>query len=88
MISPDELIAYAAAEAISRTKDQLSGAPKPLAYGLAQKFGAMVPTKTPDSMLEQEAHPYWHWYAVELQEYIDLLCSIPKQAFVEKRKKT
>jgi hypothetical protein len=88
MSTADTLIAACAAMAISKAAEQLKSAPSPLPYGLAQKFAAMVPAKTPEAILEQETNPFWHWYAVELQEYIDLLCSIPKQAFVEKRKKS
>lgn len=82
----DRAIGILVACQMMRRTEALRKEPTPLPFGLAQRYRSFIPAKTPEQIWETDTDPYWCWYAAELQGFISLFDSLPKQEFVAKRK--
>lgn len=84
-MTPDQRVARAAFVVALEMMEELRAAPNPLPPGLAARFQAFVPKRTPDEILATETDPYWLGYAELLREYIELLATLPRAAVKGKR---
>jgi hypothetical protein len=80
-------LAHMAARHVIEIREKLEDEKLPLPWGKVQFYKSYLPAKSPDEILGLDNAIYWSWYAEELREYIDLLDSLPKMEFVEKKKK-
>lgn len=82
----DELIAMICFKASLEWLEELKACETPIPFGRAQRFKALLPKRSPDEILEEQS-PYWWAYAETVREFKELLDRLPKQEFVEKKRK-
>lgn len=78
-----DAIAAAAFQLSLTWLEELKAAPLPLPVGVAARFQSLVPSRNLEELYEKD-NPYWHGYAATMQEFKDLLASLPRVPFKAK----